>query len=178
MHLHSLPNRTEQLAKGSPFYLFIYLVQINYIFSNNLCILSIYYISYLRSTHWFGSRTTQCHSSLSFNFMLHFYWSIKYIHCISIDFDIVFCNSYYISYVLRVQRSLCISYFKGLFTCGKNKTNIFRIVSVVRYSKHSALVYLLKCGSPLQSSVCFSVNLVLLVMWVMVSILSVENRKQ
>jgi hypothetical protein len=45
MHLHSLRNRTEKLAKGSPFYLFIYLVQINYIFSNNLCILSIYYIS-------------------------------------------------------------------------------------------------------------------------------------
>jgi hypothetical protein len=45
-------------------------------------------------------------------------------------------------YVLRVQRSLYISYFKGLLTCGKNKNNIFRIASVVRYSRHSVFVYL------------------------------------
>jgi hypothetical protein len=41
IHLHLLGNRTEMLAKGSPFYLFLKLAQINFIFSDNVRILSI-----------------------------------------------------------------------------------------------------------------------------------------
>ena len=42
INLHSLRNRLEKLAKGSLFYLFIKLVQINYIFFDNIRILYIY----------------------------------------------------------------------------------------------------------------------------------------
>jgi hypothetical protein len=41
IHLHSLRNDTEKLTKAWLFYLFLKLVQINYIFSNNVSILYI-----------------------------------------------------------------------------------------------------------------------------------------
>jgi len=41
INLHLLRNRPEKLTKGSLFYLFLKLVQINYILSNNVQILYI-----------------------------------------------------------------------------------------------------------------------------------------
>ena len=41
MHLHSLQNRTEQIAKCSLFYMFLKLVEINLIYFDNLRILFI-----------------------------------------------------------------------------------------------------------------------------------------
>jgi hypothetical protein len=43
IHLHSLGNRTEKLTKGSLVYLFLKLIQIYFIFSDKVYILSIYY---------------------------------------------------------------------------------------------------------------------------------------
>jgi hypothetical protein len=43
INLYSLRNRLEKLAKGSLFYLFLKLVQINFIFSDNVRILYIWY---------------------------------------------------------------------------------------------------------------------------------------
>ena len=42
INLHSLRNRLDKLAKGSLFYLFLKLVQINFIFTDNVRILYIY----------------------------------------------------------------------------------------------------------------------------------------
>jgi hypothetical protein len=42
IHLYSLRNRPEKLAKGSLFCLFLKLVQINFIFTDNVRILYIY----------------------------------------------------------------------------------------------------------------------------------------
>jgi hypothetical protein len=39
INLHPLRNRPEKLAKGSFIYLFLKLVQINFIIANNICIL-------------------------------------------------------------------------------------------------------------------------------------------
>ena len=41
INLYSLRNRLEKFAKGSLFYLFLKLVQINYVFSDNVRILYI-----------------------------------------------------------------------------------------------------------------------------------------
>jgi len=45
--LHLLQNRTEKFTKGSFFYMFLKLIQINNIFSNNERILSIYICTFV-----------------------------------------------------------------------------------------------------------------------------------
>ena len=45
IHMHWLRTRTENLTKGPLFYLFLKLVRIIFLFSYNVCILSIYYFS-------------------------------------------------------------------------------------------------------------------------------------
>jgi len=41
MYFHSLQNRTEKFTRGWLFFLFLKLLQINFIFADNVCILSI-----------------------------------------------------------------------------------------------------------------------------------------
>ena len=47
INLHSLRNRLEKLDKGSFFYLFLKLVQINYIFSDNVRILYMHRMRFM-----------------------------------------------------------------------------------------------------------------------------------
>jgi hypothetical protein len=47
IHLYSLRNRHEKLAEGSLFCLFLKLVQINFIFTDNVRILYIHYVKHL-----------------------------------------------------------------------------------------------------------------------------------
>jgi hypothetical protein len=55
IHLYSLQNRPEKLAKGSLFCLFLKLAQINLIFTDNVRILYIYLISqYLLQIGWYA----------------------------------------------------------------------------------------------------------------------------
>jgi len=61
IYLHSLGEMLEKLARGSIFYLFLKLVQINYIFSDNLRTLYIYW-----------QRHNVIHVTLTYNFQNHF----------------------------------------------------------------------------------------------------------
>jgi hypothetical protein len=62
IHLYSLRNRPEKLAKGSLFCLFLKLVQINFIFSDNVCILYIYLHLCPRNLNYHtGSRFIKLH---------------------------------------------------------------------------------------------------------------------
>jgi hypothetical protein len=67
--LYSLRNRLEKLTKSSHFYLFLQLVNINYIFSNNVRILSIYFIKSVRCNKF----------NLSFSTITWTTWPIYFI---------------------------------------------------------------------------------------------------
>ena len=67
--LYSLRNRLEKLTKSSHFYLFLQLVNINYIFSDNVRILSIYFIKSVRCNKF----------NLSFSTITWTTWPIYFI---------------------------------------------------------------------------------------------------
>ena len=67
--LYSLRNRLEKLTKSSLFYLFLQLVNINYIFSDNVRILSIYFIKSVRCNKF----------NLSFSTITWTTWPIYFI---------------------------------------------------------------------------------------------------
>ena len=76
--MHSLRSSLEKLTKGSLFYPFLKLLQINFIFSDNVWILSIYVLTYdiyshFRFIHISGWFTFQVYSHFTFTYMFLIY---------------------------------------------------------------------------------------------------------
>jgi len=78
IYLHLLRNRLWKLAKGSLFYLFLKLVQINYIFSNNVHILYMY-------QYWIDVSYVLCYIKYIFNIcillIMLFFTYLLACHC-------------------------------------------------------------------------------------------------
>jgi hypothetical protein len=83
INLHSLRSSLEKLTKGSLFYPFLKLLQINFIFSDNVWILSIYVLTYdiyshFRLIHISGLFTFHIYLHVSHLCFFHIFYTINH----------------------------------------------------------------------------------------------------